>query len=305
MFEFDRRGSRKITLALMIALAAGFARAEDAPAAAPERPLPPAVAGFLGRIQSEARFQDCVGAAVTAQHLSDDDLIRRIAEKGLAAELYASVSEGEDDPDAALAESGFAPKHRDPDELLAEKSIAFAKLATERALADELPPPGLLRPTNRLFIGINEAVDAKCEVPEHLRPGGDRLRAEAEAIAPLLVEAARVTECADAAAARRGSDQDGAYVLIDKSPFAADFRRDVLAVAAALAPEDRVKLEKSDASMALGRGLLLLTATSFDLGLMTKAQGVNAIYLDRALDSGCAPSEALKTYIGADNRANH
>lgn len=288
---------------------AGFAQAGgDEPAkgraADSERAVPPALAQYLERMQMEMAFRQCVDSAVQKQKLDDNALIERVAAKGLAPGLYSEISKEVDDPDALLRDDGFVAAHADPNELLAEKSLVLATAAIKNRAEAGDPLPSF-RSLNLWLAAVNDAVDARCAVPKHLQPGGDALRAQAEAAMPFMSEAERVNGCVKAQMDARGLDEDGAYALIDENGLGRDFRADVLAIASALAPQERDELAKARTPAHLGRGLMLLSATTFDLGVMAKSSGVNAIYLDRALDAKCAPNEELKTFIGVANRANH
>lgn len=269
--------------------------------------LPPALAIYVERMQLEADFRDCVEAGVKRQGLTDADLIRRIAARGLAEAIYAAVSaEADEAPDEVLREAGFVPVSTDPDEALAEKALALTKAMLARRTAAEDGSLAPARAFDRFFVGVNQAVDTGCEVPAHLLPGGDTLRQQAEAIAPLLVEADRVNQCAASSIAAQGIDENAVFARLGTQGIG-EFRARAMDAAAGMAGLDaqgRARLEKAEQPAQLGRALMLLSATTFDLESMARASGLNAIYLDRALGGTCDPSSELKTFIGAGKRAN-
>lgn len=301
-------GLRVAGVAFLLAALApdGHADAGDAGQSGPA--LPPALATYIERMQLEADFRECVEGVVKRQGLTDADMVRRIAAEGLAEDVYAAVSaEVDEAPDDVLRAAGFVPTHAAPDEALAEKALVLAKAMLERTDEGE---GGSLTPTralDRFFVGVNQATDAGCAVPAHLLPGGDALRQQAEAIAPLLIEADRVNQCVASLIEAQGLDEDVAFTLAGKQGLAAEFRARVLETAAGMAGLDaqgRARLEKIEQPAQLGRALMLLSATTFELESMARASGLNAIYLDRALGGKCNPSSELKTFIGAGKRAN-
>lgn len=302
-------GVRLLVVALLTAGLSLPAIAGDDPGSQSDKALPPAIAAYIERGQLESDFRECVDTQVQKQRLTDADLIKRIAAKGLAEDVYAAVSvEMDESPDEILEAQGFVPAYTNPDEVLAEKSLVLAKAKMQRTLEGEDDSLTPTRAYDRFFIAVNQAMDAGCEVPPHLLPGGDMLRAQAEAIAPLLGEADRVNDCATALIEAQGLDDDAASALFEKKGLAAEFRARVLEIAAnmpGIDAEDRTKLAQMQNPVHLGRGLLLLSATTFELEAMAKATGVNAIYLDQALGGKCNPSSELKTFIGAANSANH
>lgn len=296
---------RGVAVALVLAaLAPGIHAAGGDPGGSA---LPPALATYVERMQLEADFRECVDAGVKRQGLSDADLIRRIAAEGIAEDVYAAVSVDADEaPDEMLRAVGFVPAHADPDEALAEKALALAKTMLERRTATEDGSLTSTRAFDHFFVGVNRAVDAGCEVPAHLLPGGDALRQQAEAIAPLLAEADRVNQCAASSIAAQGIDEDAAFARLGTQGLA-EFRDRALQAARGMAGLDGqalAGLETTEQPARLGRALMLLSATTFELESMARASGLNAIYLDRALGGTCNPSSELQTFIGAVKRAN-
>lgn len=271
--------------------------------------LPPAIAAYIERGQLESDFRECVDAKVKKQGLTDADLIKRVAAEGLAKDVYAAVSaEAEEAPDEILDAHGFVPAYGDPDEALVEKSLVLATAMMQRTLDGEDRSMTPTRAYDRFFVAVNQAVDAGCVVPAHLLPGGDTLRAKAEAIAPLLVEAQRVNDCATSEIQARSMDDAAVFALIEKKGLSAEYRARALEVAAHMPGVDeanRTKLAGHENPYHLGTALTLLSAMTFELESMAKATGVNAIYLDRALDGKCKPNDALKTFIGATDSADH
>lgn len=285
------------------------ANAGEDQASTSAKPLPPAIATYIERGQLESDFRECVAAEVKKQALTDDDLIKRIAAKGLAKDVYAAVSaEMDENPDEILEADGFVPAHADPDEALAEKSMVLAKTMMQRTLDGEDDSLTPTRAFDRFFVAVNQAVDADCEVPAHLLPGGDTLRAQAEAIAPLLVEADRVNDCVTSEIEARGMDEAAVFALLEKKNLSDEYRARALDIAANMPGVDeanRAKVAAYENPYELGTALTMLSAMTFELESMAKATGVNAIYLDRALDGKCNPNNELKTFIGAANSANH
>lgn len=273
----------------------GIAHAEEGS----KTPMPPMLAEYLERTQAEIGFLECVDASAEKQRLTDADLAERIAVAGLADKTYAAVAAELEDPDALLREGGFVPAREESQAAQAEKAMALAKRAME---GDVSTRPALL-----VSMSINDAIAAGCTPPPHLLPGGDdALRAKVESLAPLMGEAERVRECATAEIEKRGIDEDAAYALLDKAQ-ADDFRARALAAVDAMPgvdPEYRAKLAQSESIGALATRLTLISAMTFDIESLARASGLTALYLDRALDAKCDPSNELRTFIGAAESAN-
>lgn len=298
-----------IAAASTIGLALPAVAADETPAQAENTSMPPALAEYVARTQSEVDFLACMDMQIERQGLADADLIERVAAKGLADDVYAAVSaEVDGDPDAMLRSDGFVPAHADPDKALAEKALVLARMSTERTAAGEDRSMNPFRASSRFFVAVNDAIDAGCEVPAHLLPGGDTLRAQAEAIAPLLAEAQRVNDCATSEIEARGMDDAAVFALIEKKGLSTEYRARALDIAANMPGVDetnRAKVASYENPYHLGTALSLLSAMTFELESMARATGVNAIYLDRALDGKCKPDDALKTFIGATDSADH
>jgi len=304
----NRTRGLALAVALLTAgLSLSASASEDEPAQA-TKSLPPALADYVARMQAETDFRECVGASPQMQELSDADLIKRIAAKGLASDLYAAMSKEVGNADEALRDDGFVPAYTDPEEALAEKSLVLTRITMQRTIDGEDSSLNPFGAGNLFFVAVNDAVDAGCDVPAHLLAGGDTLRAKAEAIAPLLVEADRVNSCATSEIEARGMDEAAVFALLEKKGLSAEYRARALDIAANMPGVDEAKRAKVAAyenPYELGTALTMLSAMTFELESMAKATGVNAIYLDQALDGKCNPSSELKTFIGAANSANH
>lgn len=265
-----------------------------ASAGADERPLSPGAQAFLTGIQKQAEFATCV-----AERIPDDDaLVDRVVAQGLASDLHAAVFDHVDADDAVLA--GFSTTSTDPQRVLAEKAMyAMARAMAGVRENDEagVDRMGLLDAFNDI---ANRALGSPCDdsARRAARAGFERLQ-------PVMAEAKRVQDCADAAMAREGTGLDAALARLDADPDAPRMRADLMRLIDATNPpaDERARLAGRPVGQ-LVTALQFLSASTFDLELLTRAQAASAFYADRASGASCHPSEELTDYLGATARAD-
>lgn len=122
-----------------------------------------------------------------------------------------------------------------------------------------------------------------------------------------MIESKRVKDCAVAAMEQRKLDMDGAFELMNKLPEAGAMRANVLRLLVADTATDKAEADKFSTDASLGEATtayMMRAAGTFEGNVLARALGIEAIHLDRALDSHCDPSPDLLEYTGVPPRAN-
>jgi hypothetical protein len=130
---------------------------------------------------------------------------------------------------------------------------------------------------------------------------------QTRAATALLMETKRLKECTDGAMQTRGLDEPAVLAMLDRDPEAPALRNNLLRLIRQDTPLDADEQRLLDAKTSVGDLVvtyMLRSAASFDLPVLARASGIQAVYLDRALGGGCKPSQELLDFIGAERRAD-
>ena len=257
------------------------------------------MATLLNRLQSDANFVECVYDGLAARKISNAGLAVLVAKRGLSGELFATVTAEIHDPERWLA--GFVSVTTDPDETLAAKAIFIVDaLAKNHNSGDE---PGAERAADGFFLVVNRALDNVCPAPTQ---GGIPTAAQVEAVAPMIAEATRVKTCAVAEMERRHLSEAGALALLDLQPDKATLLARVLELISSHTDVDADKRAKlaQDAKIAPAvETFLLASSMTMNLPVMARGEGIESVYLDRALRAGCKPTSELLQFLGTPSYA--
>jgi hypothetical protein len=123
----------------------------------------------------------------------------------------------------------------------------------------------------------------------------------------LLMEAKRLKDCTDEAMQARGLDEPAVLAMLDGDPGSPALRSNLLRLIRQDTPLDADEQRVLDGKTSVGDLVvtyMLRSAASFDLPILARASGIQAVYLDRALGGGCKPSQELLDFIGAERRAD-
>lgn len=270
-------------LASAMGLVITVAAASEPAAGTADAALPQGAEQLLSAILADEQFMDCVVDALPA---SREELVSRIVSAGVAHELYDAVTEGMEAPEALLGD--FVSTTADADRVLAEKAVHLMAVQGRDGVAVSGDP-------RRVYGTLNKALGMPCDAPAP----DVGLQATLAQIEPLLVESRRVKTCAASEAEKRGLDETGALALLERDPDASKLRAHVMRLIEAVQPaaDQRAQLDRADLPTAV-LALLMFSAPTFDMHALARAEGIHAVYLDRALDAGCNPSKELVEYLG-------
>lgn len=257
------------------------------------------VPDFIVQSDAEEKFEACIVDSMKVRGLSEENAREAILETGGVEALYRAI----------LADFQRQPPRRasrqrkrseDPALLMdAIEAAAFGSLDGIFAAFDQS------RIRARLRIAQAEALDLRCEIPEHLLPGGDPKRSWALDNRVLIDEYLVFNDCVSRRfdskfAERRSEGRLGKLVDAETlSKVRLTIAKQIMLEG--FSDDDWAKraLESQDIDDQLASYTVVMSI-GFDIRLSAKAGVLNSYLMNRYLDLGCAPepSRALLEFAG-------